>query len=275
MLACRCAHLREMTVSESFEPERLSEAECEQVFRRLFPLGFGGDDVFGELAPQGWERSPWLSAFHPKPEQVHREALRVHRNLRDLTCARDSRQDDREPTLADIRATWRELPVDRDREPRELVGHCVWDVFSDNHEVITPDSRIVDIGSFRGAAGFIADLLNREIGQRRYDYLDFYLGSLWISDRADLTPAYALLFRRLARQGFDWKYAFPRLYAIDFGGDPGETFTRQRERDELHTLLEESHREAIERAQDQPPPCTVDAYRQVYGRDPRGWPPWG
>jgi hypothetical protein len=265
-------------VSDSLDPERLSEGECTEVFRRLFPLGLGGEDVLAELAPAGWERSALLSVFHPSPEQVHRETARIHRNLRALSRSRERREDDPEPTLEDIRATWRDEPVDRDRELRELVGRCAWDVFSDNHDVIAPDGRAVDIGSFRGAGDFIADLLNREIGEGRYGYLDFYLGSLWGSDRADLTPVYAMLFRRLARHGFDWTYTFPRLYAFDLGGasgrDVGETLEAEREHGELHALLDEGYRDAIEHAKDEPAPPTVAAYRQIYDRDPRGWPPW-
>lgn len=69
-----------------------------------------------------------------------------------------------------------------------------WDVFSDNHEVIAADGRVADIGSFRGASAFRAEL-------------------------ADMNAR------------------------------------------------------AREEAMDRPPPPTVRAYRHVYGRDPRGWPP--
>jgi hypothetical protein len=265
-------------VLDSLDPERLSEGECAEVFRRLFPLGLGGEDVLAELAPAGWERSPLLSVFHPSPEQVHRETTRIRRNLRTLSGPLALPEDGPEPTLDDVRATWHDKPVDRDRELRELVGRCVWDVCSDNHDVIAPDGRTVDIGSFRGAGDFIADLLNREIGESRYGYLDFYLGTAWISDRADLTPVYAMFFRRLARQGFEWTYTFPRLYAFDLGGEFGrdvsDTLDADRERGELHALLDDGHRDAIERAKDEPSPPTVAAYRQIYDRDPRGWPPW-
>ena len=36
-------------------------------------------------------------------------------------------------------------------EATELVGLCLWDILSDNHDVIEPDGRLADIGSFRGA----------------------------------------------------------------------------------------------------------------------------
>jgi hypothetical protein len=168
--------------------------------------------------------------------------------------------------------------VDRSREVAELVGRCLWDIFSDNHEVIGPDGRPVDLGSFRGSGGFIADRLNEQTASGRYDYLDFYMGTIWASDRADLTPVYRMIFRRLAAQGCDWTYRFPRLYALAFDNldelPLGERLERERQRAELRQTLEEGHREALEAAKDRPPPATVEAYRHVYGHPPNGWPAW-
>lgn len=266
-----------LDTDERFDDQRLTERECATLFAHLFPSGLAGDDVLAAVAPEGWERSPLLGVFHPSLEQVHREALRLHRNVRLLTRAAGTASDDREPTIADIVAAWVERPIEPDVELRELVGRCVWDVFSDGHDVIAPDGRLVDIGSFRAAADFVASLVNREIGEHRYAYLDFYLGTIAVFDRADLTPVYAMIFRRLARQGCDWKYTFPRLYALQLDR-PDESvhaaLERDRERAELHAWLGGGHRAALERAKDQPAPSTVNAYRRVYGRDPQGWPPW-
>jgi hypothetical protein len=74
------------------------------------------------------------------------------------------------------------------------------------------DPPLVHLGSFRGSGGFIAELLNDQTSSRRHDYLDFYLGTIGVGDRADLTPVYRMIFRRLAAQGCDWTYAFPRLH---------------------------------------------------------------
>src|SRR5215469_5954164 len=70
-------------------------------------------------------------------------------------------------------------------------------VFSNEHEIVDRNSRLVDIGSWRGAAGFLADQLNRQTGSSQYDYMDFYMGSFWRSQRADLTPVYEMIFHRL------------------------------------------------------------------------------
>ncbi|MBI2203449.1 MAG: hypothetical protein HYU41_06320 [Candidatus Rokubacteria bacterium] len=260
------------------DQERLTERECVALFERVFPSGLGGEDVLDEIAPTGWERSPLLAVFHPSVEQIYRETVRVRQNIRRLTGRMPARAADPDPTLAEIAASHVERPIERDVEIRELVGRCLWDIFSDNHDVIGPDGRLADIGSFRGAGAFIAELVNRELPDARYDYLDFYMGTICVSDRADLTPVYAMIFRRLAEHGYDWKYAFPRLSAVYFDR-PGEplaaSLERERERTELQALMDDTHREALERAKDQPPPATVIAYRRVYGTEPPGWPPRG
>src|SRR4029453_12193252 len=102
--------------------------------------------------------------------------------------------------------SYRTTPIEPEREVRDLVGMCLWDVFSDNHEVIDAAGRVVDLGSFRGTGGFIADFINRELNAREYDYIDFYLGTIWVSERVDLTPVYDMIFRRLKTLGLDWNY---------------------------------------------------------------------
>jgi len=202
-----------------------------------------------------------------------------------------------EPTLEEIGSTFVATAIDPDREARELVAACVWDVFSDNHEVIFTDGRRVDLGSFRGTAGFIAEYLNAKLGSDFYDYMDFYMGSIWLRGRADLSPVYRMIFGRLKREGSDWQYSFPRLGLVDLrplrdeqetpGGarewatySPSESFARQRgeeaedaEVEELRCDLDDAYRREIEAARDRPPPTIVAAYHDVFRHDPVGWPP--
>ncbi len=160
---------------------RLTDDECRQLLAELFPSGFGGDDVLRELAPTGWAESPLCGVFHPPPEVVEAESQRMMTNLREVFGKKSSRTDDEEDSdeavpddssgadsqvpAADERDEKIEPQrVDPQLELRELVGKCLWDIFSDNHEVIAPDGRIADLGSFRGAAGFLAETLNAEFG---------------------------------------------------------------------------------------------------------------
>jgi hypothetical protein len=270
-------------MDENYAAQRYTDAECEEEFAYLFPQGFAGQDVLDELAPEGWEASPLVATFHPSLEQVYDEAVQMHRNMQSWPWRQKDRPPDPEPTREEVAQRYRQEPGDTAREARELVGRCLWDVFSDNHDVIAPDGRLIDIGSFRGAGGFIADCLNREIGAQEYDYMDFYMGTIWIAQRADLTPVYRMIFRRLKARGHEWRYAFPRLGLVDLrplrkamGGPTGsveDEAQRDRALAELRQSLDASHRQAVEAAWERPPPETVQAYQGVYGWFPEGWPP--
>lgn len=150
----RC-HSRDMG---RLERERLSEVELHALFDRLFPHSFAGRDVLDDIAPEGWERSPLLACFHPSVERIYEERVLMHRNMEELRRLR--RRRDRgtieaspEPTVEDVRTEYEPSPVHQDAEVTELVGLCLWDTFSDNHEVLAADGRLADIGSFRGGGG--------------------------------------------------------------------------------------------------------------------------
>jgi hypothetical protein len=155
---------------------------------------------------------------------------------------------------------------------------------------------VLDLGSFRASGGFLADILNRQLGTREYDYLDFYMGSSWLAGRADLSPVYQMIFRRMRKRNLDWVYHFPRLMLVDLrpltaalkeadgpeweGYDPsaalakqGEESQRDQEIAELRQSLDEAHHDSVEAARNAPPPATVRAYEEVYGGLPKGWPP--
>lgn len=273
--------------------DRLSDEECERIFAQLFPHGFGGDDAMAEIAPTGWDASPWLAVFHPSVQRIYEETVQIHHNIERLPFGRPH-EPKPPPTFQAIQAEYKPTPPEPKRECQELICRCLWQVFSDNHEVITLDRRVVDIGSFRGAAGFLADLLNREIGRTEYDYMDFYMGLVWLEGRADFIDVYTMIFRRLKAQDLDWIFHFPRLSLMDFSGlkeqmdsdkpdleyDPSAAFEKEQQRQkhaeevaQMRQDLDEAHEEALEQARQSPPPEIVNAYRRIYARWPEGWPP--
>ncbi|HYE86511.1 MAG TPA: hypothetical protein VEA16_09165 [Vicinamibacterales bacterium] len=157
----------------NIEARRLSEPEVHAFFRRLFPQGFGGADVVEEIAPEGWERSPLLACVR--------------------TCL------DENDTLLRMPA------VTTEDEVTELVAKCLWDVFSDNHDVVAEDGRLVDIGTFRGAAEFLdAHAHPNRTEPDANGYMEYYMGTIRIWQRADLAPIYAAIFRRLRALNADW-----------------------------------------------------------------------
>lgn len=309
-------------------PDRESWTEEESLaeFSALFPQGVAGADVLAEIAPEGWEASPLMATFHPTVEQVLEESLRMHRNISELGAARrkpDAPPLPPEPTLESISEGWESTPINARQECAQLVGECLWDLFSDNHEVVGPDGRVLDIGSFRGAAGFIYEFVKGEIPPipemdnmmsefmpaetkasleamgMKFDmnYLQFYMGTIRTRQRADLGPVYRMIFRRLLARDHDWIYHFPRLFVADLrplrnamaedsGKPEWETYNpsgafaqeaedeqKDREIDEMRESLDEGYRESVEASRSQPAPATVLAYREIFGREPDGWPP--
>lgn len=64
-------------------------------------------------------------------------------------------------------------------EVTELVGMYLWDIFSDNHDVIAAVARVADIGSFRSAS-------RRGPGSfSRWQVPRFFLGSSRLSETTD------------------------------------------------------------------------------------------
>lgn len=291
----------------------LDEQEAFAFLGSLFPGGLKDPALIAELCPEGWGKSPLFACYHPSPERCYEESLEFTRNLKNLEFLSNRRKGEiaqappaePEPTfeefLAKHAAEGRELTAqDAIDEPAELLGLCLWDVFSDNHKVIAADGRMVDLGSFRGSAGVIADFFegspDKEVADDGIwsawdgsDYMSFYMGTCWLAQRADLSPVYRLVFRRLRSLGADWTYSFPRLHLIDFGSreeetgtdyDPSAALAKEEERqaraDELRRLRRKMDRDTLaaqREARAAPPPATVRAYQEVYGHFPAGWPP--
>lgn len=289
----------------------LSDKEAFDFLGTMFPGGLKDPALIAELCPGGWENSPLFACFHPSPEQRYREDLDFSRNLRALTAGmRKRKAGDADPAPEEPTMSYGEFLAkhpeespeltDKDRigEPAELIGLCLWDVFSDNHDVVAADDRTVHLGSFRGSAGMISDFMDGYAAgedadpwddKRGMGYMDFYMGTWGISRRADLSPVYEMIFRRLKALGADWRYSFPRIHLIDFGGaagdgdkpyDPSEGFEKEQARRAREKELRAMRRKmdldvvaAKREARATELPATVRAYQEVYGKFPAGWPP--
>ena len=281
----------------------LNEREAMQFLGKLFPTGLRDANLLAELCPEGWQASPLSAVFHPSAEQAYQEHLGFTRNLNSLFQNKKKAKPppEPEPSFEEFLAShpqesWQPSEHDLIEEPAELLGLCLWDIFSDNHEVITRGGQIVDLGSFRGTAGAIAEFIDdSEQGRpsdhdwrREGDYMRFYMGTALISRRTDLTPVYRLIFQRLKSHGADWNYAFPRLHLIDFGSaksdpknyDPSasleaemEQAKRDAEIQRAKKRLDQNARADKRAARATTPPTTVRAYQEVFQHFPKGWPP--
>ncbi|MCE9534181.1 MAG: hypothetical protein K8T89_24140 [Planctomycetes bacterium] len=142
---------------------RYAEDELIAIVAKLFPQGFAGADVRRTLAPEGWDKSPLLALFHPSPEQRFQEALRMHENMEAMRLARGKElPPEPPPTLADFVDDSDDV-IAPDEEISRLVGMCLWDIFSDSHDVLDEGGREISLGSFRASAGFLADRLNEQV----------------------------------------------------------------------------------------------------------------
>lgn len=270
---------------------KLTDQPALDFLSRLFPGGLGDADLLAEACPEGWERSPLWRAFHPGPERRYEEHCMFLKNLERL---KDSiRPAQPVPTyeefLANEEAAASTLggPLE---EWQELLGECLFDVISYNHEIILGTGEHVSFGSFRMASALIDQFITGETLGDAWDCGDcmrFYMGTSFRRGRTDLRPVYRLIFRRLGSLGCGWHYSFPRIYAIrlekhgetgDY--DPSRGFAaeeaRKKQGAEDNRLQERLNADVVERkrkAWDKAPPDIVQAYQEVFGEAPSGWPP--
>jgi len=245
--------------------------------------------LYSSLAPEGWARAPYVRFFHPTAEQQYRAYRSWIRRLSRLDgfspVAEPKRgpEDFEEDDLTNL---------DGYEEFLNVLGLAVYDIFSDGHRVFDAESRIYSLGSARQSGKFLADFFTYEFESldRSYDYLDFYMGSVWIKQRADLRPFYRHVFTRLQAQQLDWFYHFPALYLMRFGQseprspspvgyDPEEALRTElqqaeaeQQQEEFQAQLDQSYQAAWEKARSAPLVPIVGAYRDIYGQIPLGHP---
>jgi hypothetical protein len=289
------------------------EDEAFEFLRALMPSGFAGPDVLKELAPEGWERSGLVRAFHPSAESWHEEQVALYERMADLRrwtnegrlkCGETPIEDleaNRAPTLAESTEAFEETPIKLEKECREIVGCVLWEIFSNNHSVIADDGREIDLGSFRGASSTLDAFDREDIDEKpgmedwmdvwdRGDHMRFYCGLAFIEGRADYRPVYEMVFRRLRELDVDWIYRFPQIGVVRFNKpeepaepsaySPSEAFAKEIKQKEdeadfarIEAEMAAAYQASAEAASKQLPPPIVQAYHKVYGRLPSGWPP--
>jgi hypothetical protein len=293
------------------------EYEMLGFFTRLFPGGLRHPVLLEELCPDGWDRSPLFACMHPSPERCYEEHCELHQTMKslddDLRARLPAGQRDceipEEPELSyeEYLAEYPEetMPLTAEAmvaEPAELLGLCLWDVFGDNHQVITEDGESAALETLEELAGVIAEFHARAAAAPEWRAADedmwerhdadptrFEMGTCWVAGRADLTPVYRLIFQRLQACGADWEYGFPRFHLhepppvddVSFSSyDPSAVLQREAERKDREAEIRRRRRRmdraalaAQREARRQKPPAMVLAYQEAYGRFPIGWPP--
>ena len=262
--------------------------ECIDILKFIFN---NAEAFFNQIAPKGLKKSDLLFFLHPTPEQQYEEHIRIRENINRLT--KKSKQEDRKAKISDFKQDDLSDISEYD-EFLYVLGLSVYDIFSNNHEVIGNDNKIYDFGSLRGSGGFIADFFNDNCpdNSKKYNYIDFYMGTIWIKERGDLTPIYEYIFRKLKDYRCDWKYSFPRMYLIGIqkSFDPSdednlknynpetavqkelELTEKDKQTKKFQEELNKIYKEEYENAKYKPLCPMVQAYKNIYGQLPNGHP---
>lgn len=270
---------------------QLTDQQALDFLARLFPGGLGDLELLAEVCPDGWENSPLRLAFHPGPERLYDEHCAFMNNMKNFS--RSPEPQELLPTYEEYLATEITGPPSLGgplEEWTELLGDCLWDVISNNHDLILATGERVDFGSFRMVSALIDQFIIGETLSDAWDCGDstrFYMGTSFVSGRTDLTPVYRLIFQRLRAVDCRWCYSFPQIYVTRFEKpeeagdyDPSRGFAAEQERlkqeeedmklqDQLDADVVENKRQAWDKA----PPEIVQAYQEVFSEDPVGWPP--
>ena len=257
------------------EIDYLNEAELDAFFNALFPYGILGNDVLNEFGSRlKWQSPFWLS-FARSLFALLPGSWQPPLGIEISNAKYESRNS------LESRVLKAERPA-----VAMHVAQCLWDVFSDNNQVITADGRGVADWSFRDWSHFMNEQIAKTTGQwREDDYFYFALCDYQHSDVYDVNEIYLMIFRRLKAHGADWLYHPPELFAITLGATAAVVNAR---RAGTHLCLEEQQflkdyqamREDLQKINEglrqtlisRPPPPPVAAYRSVYGRHPQGWP---
>lgn len=270
--------------------EDLPEDICEELIIELFQAL---PEMLQQVAPHGISNSELVYVYHPTPQQQYKEYR--HSQLQLITLQRRLKKPvDAEPTKSyeEFLQEIETKPVEEQYELVSIYGDCLWNIFSNNHTVFNKKYQSYELGSWRGSARFIADVINKLqlVPATTFDYMDFYMGHFMTEQRADITPVYEFIFSKLKSKELDWEYSFPRMGLVNFGQqkdvpddmanyDPATAVQqhldddkKQAEIDSFQQKLDDIYDEEFDKARYAKPPQEVMAYYNVYGHWPLGHP---
>jgi hypothetical protein len=272
------------------EYKELPDDICEALLIELFK---SIPELLQTVAPDGFVNSSLTLIFHPTPEQQYEEYCRMSKNIAGLQKTLEQ-QADIKPAISfeEFIKDLKNEPVDEQYEIVSIFGDCIWNIFSNNHTVFNENAESYDLGSWRGTGRFIADVINKLqlVTGKSFDYIDFYMGSIFAKERADLTPVYQFIFKRLKAKQLDWQYSFPRMGLFSFNKEedvkddienynPAEAvkthLEKEQQQNEINKLqqnFDEIYKAEYEEARYKKPSPEVMAYYNVYHHYPKGHP---
>ncbi len=265
-----------------------SDLECIDILKYIFKNAL---QFYNKIAPNGLINSEYILFLHPTPDQQYEEYIRINDNLNRLT--KNPKKEQKKVDISDFKQD--ELTeISEYNEFLYILGLSTYDIFSNNHEVFAKDNKIYDFGSLRGSGRFIADFFNKHYPDNsgKYDYIDFYMGTIWIRERGNLTPFYEYIFQKLRDWKCDWKYSFPRMFLVDpkkiFDDSSNtkieeykpekaiqeqlELSDKDKQTQKFQDELDKIYNEEYDEAKYKPLSQIVQAYKNIYGLLPKGHP---
>ena len=159
-----------------------------------------------QLAPDGWEDSPWFLFFHPTLEQDYEAYVDITEgNNRDGT---DLFGNPQPPvpvlTLEEYaRTEWEgPSPTQPQAELLELLGRVIYELRY--YQIKHPSGCIIRFEIGRDWGRFIAQLLNMHypLDEREFDTYDFFNVTM-LEDYLDPSPVWQLFFRRMKEADYE------------------------------------------------------------------------
>jgi hypothetical protein len=195
---------------------------CELLIIELFQ---SIPQLLNEVAPNGFNNSFLVNVYHPNPEQQYKEYR--HSQLRLIQIQRTMKKPvnvESTKSFKEFTTEFESTPVDEQYEIVSIFGDCIWNVFSNNHTVFNENFESYDFGSWRCSGGFIADVINKLqlVPEKPFGYMDFYMGNAFTEHRADLTPLYKFIFKKLKAKNLDWEFSFPQMGLVNFNHENEE-----------------------------------------------------
>jgi hypothetical protein len=255
---------------EQFEK---TEKECFEILHLIFK---DRKELLDSIAPNGWINSEFVRFFHPTTEQQYQESKRMTENINRI------KNNSEKSEIKNIDCFKQDSfeNINAQEEFDHILGLSVYDIFFNNHTVFDADNKEYNFGSFR----LISDFFTLELASAhtKYDYMDFYMGSIGIKERAGLKPFYEFIFSILKLNYCTWQYEFPRLYAIkpaanddlksnNLTYNPTTSVLNQvnekkkeDEYNEFEQLLNDQFAKDFEDAKYKPLNTLVQAYKNIY-----------
>jgi len=202
----------------------VSEKKVWKMFLKLFPNGLTSKEIFKALIPNGLKNSTFVLCYHPTDEIYYRQHIECTKNTShlDVLCSEKLNEPVKPKPILDYETVIKENKPTRIQtklEMAQILGDCIWDVFSGNNEVFSNNGWIYHLGSWRGTGSFLSDYI-KKFDSLHFDYMNFYMGTQGMNvypKEVEFEKIYLYIFKLLKKNKLDW--------AIDDDEDPREANT--------------------------------------------------